>query len=284
MQVLETVCAMQSWVAEMKDQHVTIALVPTMGAIHAGHLSLVETAKHEADVVVASIFVNPLQFGPGEDFERYPNNFSADAEKLEDVSVDAIFHPSVEEMYPHGPSETRIVSPRMASGLCGRTRPTHFEGVLTVVAKLFHIITPEIAVFGQKDYQQLALIRRMVRDLNFPVKIVGGATWRENSGLALSSRNVYMTEAERARASALQRGLQAARQLFAQEPRCDVLMLKERVRTELKAVHIQAEYIEVVDYETLLPVNVPFERPVVLAVAAQVGRARLIDNILIMPQ
>jgi pantoate--beta-alanine ligase len=194
MQILETIAQMTSW----RKNRPTIAFVPTMGNLHAGHLALIQKAKTLADCVVASIFVNPLQFGPKEDFATYPKTEAADIEKLEQLNVDALFLPKVNEIYPHGSeSLTKITVAGLSDDLCGKSRPGHFAGVATVVAKLFNIVQPHIAIFGEKDYQQLTVIRQMVADLNFPIQIISAPTEREPDGLAMSSRNQYLTTEER---------------------------------------------------------------------------------------
>jgi pantoate--beta-alanine ligase len=260
----------------------TVALVPTMGALHAGHLALVAKAAEIADKVVVSIFVNPLQFGPSEDFSRYPRDLTLDMEKLAHLGkADLIFNPSVEVMYPGGVSLTTVIVGEMSQVLCGRSRPTHFAGVTTVVTKLLHIVQPDVAVFGQKDAQQLAIIRQMVHDLNFPVKVVGVATVREPSGLALSSRNRYLSPEQKEKASYLYRGLKSAEILFRNgERRAEVLAAQ--VKKTLAQAELCAEYVECVDFESLRQVEI-IERPVTLALAAYVGPARLIDNITLDP-
>ncbi|MCY0885193.1 MAG: pantoate--beta-alanine ligase, partial [Firmicutes bacterium] len=212
MKVIRTVREMRAAVAAARAAgKAPVALVPTMGAFHAGHRALMRRARELAPWVVVSLFVNPLQFGPAEDYGRYPRPFDEDRAQAEAEGVDVLFAPPVEEMYPDGPSRTRVTIPGMSEVLCGRARPTHFTGVLTVVAKLFNIVQPDLAVFGEKDGQQLALIRRMVQDLNFPVQVVGHPTVREAGGLALSSRNRYLDAAETERARSLYRGLSRAR-------------------------------------------------------------------------
>lgn len=282
MEIVVTLDQMQSWTASWRRMGKTVALVPTMGALHAGHLALVAKAAEIADKVVVSIFVNPLQFGPSEDFSRYPRDLTLDMEKLAHLGkADLIFNPSVEVMYPGNASLTTVIVGEMSQVLCGRSRPTHFAGVTTVVTKLLHIVQPDVAVFGQKDAQQLAIIRQMVHDLNFPVTVVGVATVREPSGLALSSRNRYLSPEEKEKASYLYRGLKAAETLFKRgERRAEVLVA--RVKDTLAEVDLSAEYVECVDFDSLRPVEI-IERPVTLALAAYVGTARLIDNITLDP-
>ena len=250
---------------------VSIGLVPTMGALHAGHLSLVEHACRENDRVVVSIFVNPTQFGPGEDFERYPRDPERDAELLAKAGVDAIYRPTVAAMYPPG-SSTRIHVAAVTEPLEGQARPGHFDGVATVVAKLFAAVEPDRAYFGQKDAQQLAVVKRMARDLDFPVEIRGCPTVREPDGLARSSRNAYLNAEQRKAAASLSAALRVAADAYAggeRQPQRLREMLRERLEAEPLA---QVEYAELVDPETFKP-------PGSLAVlAVRIGRTRLIDN------
>lgn len=257
-----------------------VSLVPTMGALHAGHLSLVDRAADLSPFVVMSLFVNPTQFGPGEDFDAYPRDLERDAELAADRGVDLLFAPSTEAVYPEGRSQTRVVPGPLAERLCGLARPGHFEGVLTVVAKLFGMAQPDVAVFGQKDYQQVTLIRRMVADLDMPIRIEAAPIVREEDGLALSSRNVYLTERERSRATSLSQGLFAAREAFREDGVTNADRLKARVRGTMRDQDVEPEYIELVDPDTLEPVSEEWERAV-LAVAARVGQTRLIDNVLL---
>jgi pantoate--beta-alanine ligase len=258
----------------------TIALVPTMGYLHEGHLALVDRARERADVVVMSIFVNPLQFGAGEDLERYPRDLERDAALARGRGVDIIFAPSVGEMYPHGEPAVQVAPIRLADTLCGASRPGHFQGMLTVVAKLFQIVQPAVAIFGQKDFQQAVLIRRMVDDLDIPVEIEVAPIVREGDGLALSSRNVYLSPEERLQALALPRALEAARTAFAEGER-DGARLRERAHQVLERTpEVRLQYLELVDAATLEAMSeaVP---GAVLALAAHVGRTRLIDNVIL---
>ncbi len=252
-----------------------MALVPTMGALHEGHLSLIDAARESADQVIVSVFVNPTQFGPSEDFAEYPRDLDRDVGLAEGRGADAVFAPPTDEMYPV--EQTIWVEPgRLADRLCGLSRPGHFRGVLTVVAKLFAIVEPEVAVFGRKDFQQSVLIRRMVRELGLPVRIVVAPTVREADGLALSSRNAYLSPAERTVALSLSRAIGVARAGFAEGER-GVATLEEAVRRVLEEAGAEVEYAEIVDPEDL-------ERPSeaesrhVCAIAARVGTTRLIDN------
>lgn len=258
-----------------------VGMVPTMGALHEGHLSLVRAAKAQSDFTVVSIFVNPTQFGPGEDFSRYPRTFDRDRELLEEQGVDLLFAPAVEEMYPAG-AVTSVTVAGIGDKLCGRSRPGHFQGVSTVVAKLFHIAEPDKAFFGQKDAAQVAVIRRMVRDLNFPVEIVVAPIVREPDGLAMSSRNVYLDPQQRKAALVLSRSLQQVQRLFAQGEH-DPAALAACARAEFAAEPaVRLDYFEIVDPDTLDP-PAQISQPVLAAVAAFVGRTRLIDNVILTP-
>jgi pantoate--beta-alanine ligase len=257
----------------------TIGLVPTMGFLHEGHLSLMRKAREECDVVVVSIFVNPAQFGPNEDFERYPRDTQGDMKKCESVGVDILFMPEAKEMYPE--KQTVFVAVEGISDMLeGATRPGHFRGVATVVAKLFHIVKPHKAFFGQKDFQQCVVIKRMVKGLNMDVDIAVLPTVREQDGLAMSSRNSYLNANERQTAAVLSRALFAARDLYtagAKEPE----KLKQKMRAVLLAERgVGIDYVEVSDPETLAPLDTAGAN-MVLLVAARIGRTRLIDNLLI---
>ena len=260
----------------------TIGLVPTMGFLHDGHLSLLRAARADCDVVVMSLFVNPTQFGPGEDLERYPRDEERDAELAAEQGVDLIYAPAVEEVYPTGFS-TEVGVRGLSEVLCGdpeRRGPDHFRGVTTVVAKLLNTVGPDVAYFGQKDAQQVAVIRRMVRDLDFPVRIEALPTVREPDGLAMSSRNSYLGAEERRRATALSRALCRAEQTARVSSLADGL---KAARDELAAAGIEPEYLEARDPESLEEVRQLDERPVLIAVAARVGGARLIDNFVLQP-
>lgn len=261
----------------------TLALVPTMGALHRGHLALVEAAKRVADRVVVSIFVNPLQFGPKEDLARYPRDLDQDVMLLNQQGLtDAVYVPDVSEMYPNGHSRTQVVVPAMSGVLCGKTRPTHFAGVTTVVAKLLNMVRPDWAVFGEKDAQQLAIVKQMVRDLNFPVEILGVPTVREPSGLALSSRNRYLSTAEKAQAAHIYQTLLRAQQEFLAGQH-DPRYLEHQVFVQLDEVGLTPEYVSIVDQNSLDPVEGEIYKAATLAIACPVGSARLIDNILLNP-
>ncbi|HHP51588.1 MAG TPA: pantoate--beta-alanine ligase [Moorella mulderi] len=262
----------------LRQQGKTIGLVPTMGYLHEGHLSLVRAARRENDMVVMSIFVNPTQFGPGEDLDRYPRDLYRDMELAEKAGVDGIFAPSVEEMYPEGYS-TYVEVEGLSRVLCGASRPGHFRGVATVVSKLFNIIQPHRAYFGLKDYQQALIIKRMVEDLNFPVEIVTLPTVREPDGLALSSRNQYLTLEERAKALSLYRSLKRGEEMILKGIR-QVQAIKEAMAQELLKHEVKIDYVEVCNPENLSPLEEVGDRAL-LAVAAWVGSTRLIDNLVV---
>jgi pantoate--beta-alanine ligase len=279
MEEASEVAALHGWLQRVRSGGKRVGLVPTMGSLHEGHLALVDEARRQAEVVVLSVFVNPLQFGPGEDFERYPRDLGRDQALAEGRGVDLVFVPSVEVMYPPG-AETRVVPGPAASRWEGEARPGHFTGVLTVVAKLFHLVEPAVACFGQKDIQQFTLIRHMVRDLNFPVELALVPTIREPDGLALSSRNVYLDRLQRAAALSLSRGLTSAASAW----RAGVgsgRALEARIAREIDAAAgVTADYIAAIDPDHLERVDqvVP---GTILAVAARVGSTRLIDNLIL---
>jgi len=256
-----------------------VGFVPTMGALHDGHLSLVRAAKAQADVVIVSIFVNPTQFGPNEDFAKYPRSFERDCQMLEKEGVDLVFAPSVEEMYPAG-AITYVTVEGLSEKLCGKSRPGHFRGVTTVVSKLFSAVEPDNAFFGQKDAAQAAIIRRMVRDLNFPVQIVVCPIVREPDGLAMSSRNAYLNPQQRKSALVLSRSLNQVEQLFNRGER-DVSKLVATGRNTIAAdPSVRLDYFEIVDPENLECVN-RISGAALVAVAAFVGTTRLIDNVVL---
>jgi pantoate--beta-alanine ligase len=259
----------------------SLGLVPTMGALHEGHLSLVRMAKIQCDLVAASIFVNPLQFGPNEDLAKYPRNFERDRELLEKEGVDLIFVPSVQEMYPAG-AVTYVTVEGLGDKLCGRSRPGHFRGVTTVLSKLFNLVEPDRAFFGQKDAAQSTIIRRMVRDLNIPVQIVVCPIVREPDGLAMSSRNAYLDAQQRKSAQALYRSLMEVQKRFDQGERKVHALIEAGKQSCARVPSVRLDYFEIVDLETLEPVD-DFSRGALVAVAAFVGNARLIDNIVLGP-
>jgi pantoate--beta-alanine ligase len=258
-----------------------IALVPTMGFLHDGHLALMREGRRRSSLLVASIFVNPTQFGPSEDFARYPRDLSRDCAMLETVPVDVVFAPEPAAMYSPD-AQTWVEVTEVTRGLCGSSRPGHFRGVTTVVAKLFNIVKPHFAVFGEKDFQQLRAIQRMVRDLNFDAEIVPVPIVRENDGLAMSSRNLYLSPAEREDALVLSLALRAARERHRSGACCaeEIVFAATRVLKRMKSVTI--EYVEAVDAETLAP-DPSLDRPILIAIAARVGKTRLIDNAVLQP-
>ena len=276
MQIIETVSAMGDWSEHKWRAGERIALVPTMGFLHEGHLCLVRDAKQRADRVVVSIFVNPTQFGPGEDFAAYPRDFERDCRLLEKEQIDIVFHPALEAMYPDG-AETYIEVEKLSLPLCGALRPGHFRGVATAVAKLFNMIGPHVAIFGEKDYQQLQVIRKMVRDLSMAVEIIGHPIVREADGLAMSSRNAYLTAAERQAAVCLSRSLCKAERLL-RRGESSAQSLLSLVSAELaKEPLANLEYVKLCDPETLMDLE-SVDRTALLALAVRFGKARLIDN------
>jgi pantoate--beta-alanine ligase len=278
--VLATIAELRAHVARFRDEPGgLVALVPTMGALHEGHLRLIDHARAAAELVVLSIFVNPLQFGPGEDLQRYPRPLDEDTRRGGAGGVDLFFLSAAPELYPQGQPRVRIDAGPMATVLCGATRPGHFAGVLTVVAKLCHIAQPDLAVFGRKDYQQAILVRRMVDDLDFPVRIDLAPTVRDPDGLALSSRNAYLSVSERERALSLSRGLTAAAGAF-RSGVTDPSALCAIVLRELLAARVEPDYVELVDPDELGPVDAA-RGGTVLAVAGYVRSTRLIDNIIL---
>jgi len=263
-------------IAAFRAEGLSVALVPTMGALHDGHMALIEAAKTRADRVVASIFVNPMQFSPSEDLARYPRRERADADMLEAAGCALLWLPSVETMYPDGFATTISVS-GVSDGLDGASRPGHFDGVATVVAKLFNQVRPDIAMFGEKDYQQLAVVRRMARDLDLGIEIAGIPTQREEDGVALSSRNIYLSEQEREAARALPRALGiAARDIVGGASVASAL--EKAVAALAKAGFDPIDYVALCDAETLRPVTT-LDRPARLLAAARLGGTRLIDNL-----
>lgn len=276
MKIIREVAEMQQTADQLRMQAKRIALVPTMGYLHEGHLSLMQEGEKKADVIVSSIFVNPTQFGPNEDLDAYPRDFEKDESLMQGVGVDIVFYPSVEEIYPEG-YQTYVTLEQMTKNLCGASRPIHFRGVATVVTKLFNIVKPHVALFGDKDFQQRVVIQRMARDLNFDMEIVGCPIVREPDGLAMSSRNAYLTPEERSEALAIKASLDAASDLFRKGERRSK-PLAARVEEILSAQPgLQIDYIKICDTNTLTDVE-NMEKEAVLAVAAQVGKTRLIDN------
>jgi pantoate--beta-alanine ligase len=282
--VLREVDELRAALAPARRAGRTIGLVPTMGFLHEGHVSLLRAARAECDLVVMSLFVNPTQFGPNEDLDRYPRDEERDLRLAAAAGTDLVFAPAVAELYPKGAATAVEVGGGLTSVLDGdlaRRGPEHFRGVTTIVAKLFNIVGPDVAYFGQKDAQQAAVIKRMVRDLDFPLRVRVMPTVREDDGLAMSSRNVYLEGEDRTRAVALSRGLAACAQQALALDSLDAGLAAARL--ELAAAAIEPEYLEARDAETLEPVEGLTGRPVLVAVAARVGGARLIDNVVIEP-
>jgi len=276
LQVIESVKAMQSHCERLRLAGKKISFVPTMGYFHEGHLSLMKEARRTADHVVVSIYVNPTQFGPKEDFSKYPRDFDRDAAMAKSVGVDVIFFPPNSEMYPEG-YQTYVNVEKVTQNLCGLSRPGHFRGVTTVCCKLFNIVKPHSAVFGRKDYQQLAAIRRMVADLNMDLEIVGMPTFREPDGLAMSSRNVYLSKEERASALSLVGSLKMAQKLYAEGERNAVKIIRQAEKLITSAPFTAIDYIKICDAATLEDV-LEIKGEAVMALAVKVGKTRLIDN------
>jgi pantoate--beta-alanine ligase len=278
---VRTVKDLRAQVAKWRKAGETVALVPTMGALHAGHLSLIGIAKDHATRIVASIFVNPAQFGPKEDFKRYPRDEAGDLAKLVQAGVDLVYIPDTAEMYPQG-FATKVILPSLTEDLCGAARPNHFEGVATVVTKLLLQTAPDVAVFGEKDYQQLLVIKQLVRDLNIPVQIVPGPIVREEDGFALSSRNGYLSAAERKTAPILHQVLSEAAAALAAGEGCDAATSAGRFKLEGKGFRV--DYVAVRDPETLVPLSGPIRGPARVMGAAYLGTTRLIDNVPTAPK
>ena len=274
MRITTTILETREQIREWKKAGCTIGLVPTMGFLHEGHGSLIERCRRENDKVVVSVFVNPTQFGPNEDLEDYPRDFAHDTALCESLGADLIFHPEPEEMYHDACAYVNIHT--LSENLCGKTRPVHFQGVCTVVSKLFHIVEPDTAYFGQKDAQQLAIIKKMVADLNFDIRIVGCPIVREKDGLAKSSRNTYLNKEERKAARCLYRAIQQGQKVIAKGCSSDMVVqqMEKIISEELLA---RIDYISVTDAITLQPVE-QVERDVLVAMAVYIGKTRLIDN------
>jgi len=276
MEIVETIAGVRRHVAQARRRALAVRLVPTMGALHAGHASLIEAARRGGGYVVVSIFVNPTQFGPNEDFDRYPRDLEADADLCRRLGVDLVFAPSAAEMYPR-PNLTWVDVEKITEPLCGASRPGHFRGVATVCTKLFNIVQPDVAYFGQKDAQQAVVIRRMVADLNLPLEVVICPIVREPDGLAMSSRNRYLDGGQRRDATLLYQALCAARRRFDQGERA-VDRLTETMREVLaRSPAVDVEYAEIVDAETLEPLTT-VDRRALAALAVRIGSTRLIDN------
>jgi pantoate--beta-alanine ligase len=279
MEIITTVLEMQHWSDAARARGQRIGLVPTMGYLHVGHLSLVAEARRRTDVVVASIFVNPLQFGANEDLDRYPRDVERDTQLLGGAGTHVLFLPDVKEMYPEG-FQTAVTVDRVTRGLCGAARPSHFQGVTTVVAKLFNMVKPHVAVFGQKDFQQLVAIRRLVADLNFDVEIVGAPIVREADGLAMSSRNAYLSDRERDAALCLSRALTAAATQVGRGETDGLRILAAARRVVTDEPRARLDYAALVDPDTLEDIAT-VRAPALLALAVHIGKTRLIDNCLL---
>jgi pantoate--beta-alanine ligase len=280
MNIINSISAMQAQAKRWQSAGETIALVPTMGFLHAGHGSLIDIARKEADRVVVSIFVNPTQFSPNEDLDVYPRDLPRDLATCEAHGADIVFAPLTDAVYSSD-SSTWVDEEQLSTGLCGAARPGHFRGVTTIVAKLFLAVLPDIAIFGQKDAQQAAVLQRMVRDLNFPIRLILGPIVREADGLAMSSRNAYLSPDERRRALSIHRGLRISQAAVAAGERKAEILVAALV-AEITASGGQVDYVSCVDAETLEPVT-QFSRPTLLAVAAVYGGTRLIDNCRLEP-
>lgn len=279
MQIVKTVEDVRRQVKVWREQGLSVGLVPTMGYLHEGHKSLIDRAVEQNDCVVVSVFVNPIQFGPTEDLATYPRDLERDAAICEEAGADLIFHPQPEEMY-YDDFCTYIDMDNLTKGLCGKTRPTHFRGVCTVVGKLFHIVGPDRAYFGQKDAQQLAVIRRMVRDLNFPLQIVGCPIVREEDGLAKSSRNTYLSPEERKAAVILHKGLVKGEEMVRAGER-DAGKIKKVICDIIESEPLaKIDYVDIVDFDNIQEKEV-LEGSVLAAVAVYIGKTRLIDNFII---
>lgn len=280
MNTISCVAQLRTAIAQARAAGQRIAFVPTMGNLHAGHIALITQAVARADFVVASIFVNPLQFGPNEDLDSYPRTLAADQNKLTDAGCNLLFTPVVEDIYPDGMAEHTIVSvPGVSSGLCGGSRPGHFDGVSTIVCKLLNMVQPDIALFGEKDYQQLAVIRKMVSDLSMPIEICGVPIVRDTDGLALSSRNGYLSAQQRANAPALQQCMHSVKAHIIKGNR-DYAALFAQFDTDLQDAGFRLDYVELRDALNLEPAHAD-SRHMVLLAAAYLGTTRLIDNLII---
>ncbi len=281
MQIVKLPDEMQRLADGARARGERIALVPTMGYLHEGHLALMREGRRRAGVLVASVFVNPTQFGANEDLARYPRDFDRDCELMRRVPVDVVFAPEAPAIYPER-FQTWIEVTEVTRGLCGQSRPIHFRGVTTVVAKLFNLVRPQVALFGEKDFQQLRAIQQMVADLNFDIEIVPVPIVREPDGLAMSSRNAYLTAAEREQALGLSRALKAVRERFEAGRTTPSELIRIATETLAAMPSLSVEYVEVVDAETLTPAT-SLDRPVLVALAVRVGKVRLIDNTVLHP-
>jgi len=277
MKIVRTIDSMKREIYIYKNQGLTIGFVPTMGYLHEGHISLMKKAKEENNIVVTSIFVNPIQFGPNEDYNKYPRDFERDEKLARSVGVDVIFYPNVEEMYPSD-FKTKVIVQKITNIMCGKSRPGHFDGVATVVLKLFNIIKPDRAYFGEKDAQQLAVIKQMIKDLNLDVEIIGMPIVRESDGLAMSSRNSYLNEEERKSATVLYKSLILAKEMINNGERKADIIKQEMQNLILKEKYAKIDYIEIVDKNTFEPID-QIKGNILIALAVYIGSTRLIDNI-----
>ncbi len=275
MKIINTIAEMRAYRAQVSD----IALVPTMGNLHAGHLTLVETAKQKAKHVVVSIFVNPIQFGPNEDFGSYPRTLAEDCQKLEALGVDVVFAPNAEEMYPKGKQSVRVVPSDIQNELCGASREGHFNGVATVVTKLFNIVQPNIACFGEKDFQQLYIIKEMVEELNMPIEIVSVAICREQTGLALSSRNGYLSSDAKEKARELSKCLASMKQEIHQDSQINLRTLEQKATEHLNDLGWEVDYISIRNKHTLMLAN--NDDDLIILAAAKLDQTRLLDNLFV---
>jgi len=281
-QIITRIKEMQDFSNSVRGEGKTIVLVPTMGFLHPGHVSLMKEGSRRGDLLIISIFVNPTQFGAGEDYDNYPRDMDGDQRLAQEAGVDVIFSPAVAEMYPKG-FQTYVAVEEVTKNLCGISRPTHFRGVTTVVCKLFTIVKPQIAIFGEKDFQQLVVIRQMVSDLNFDIEIVGMPIYREKDGLAMSSRNKYLMKDERKAALCLFSSLRKALALFERGEKTAEKIIKEiksSIDTEPLA---QIDYVKICDTKTIEDIE-KIDREAVLALAVKIGKARLIDNVVLKPR
>ncbi|KMT66239.1 pantoate--beta-alanine ligase [Catenovulum maritimum] len=277
MQTVQTVETLRSQVKTFKQAGKSIAFVPTMGNLHTGHLELVKVAKTKADVVIASIFVNPMQFGANEDLDSYPRTLEEDSQALAELGVNLLFTPTPEIMYPKGLAvQTFVEVPNVSALYCGQSRPVHFRGVTTIVNKLFNLVQPDVACFGEKDFQQLSLIKTMVEDLSLPIEIIGVPTKRESSGLAKSSRNGYLTEVQKQQATVLYQSLTLAK-AEVDQGNLNFAALKAQIQQKIETAGLVVDYVEFADAKSLQPATEDSES-VVLLLAAYLGKTRLIDN------
>jgi pantoate--beta-alanine ligase len=279
MKIFNNVADMRGYVRAQQKKDLKIGLVPTMGAFHKGHISLIQAARKETDIVIVSIFVNPLQFCSGEDYDRYPRQNDLDRRIAEAEGVDALFNPTVAEIYPKG-FDTHVIQEELPAKLCGPFRPGHFRGVMTVVTKIFNIVDPDFIYFGQKDYQQYLIIRRMVSDLNFGIKVKLMPIVREDDGLAMSSRNIYLGPKQRREATCIYRSLQKAKEMISKGENDAGKVIQEMRREIRKTKGTRVDYIAITNAETLETIR-EVKGKVLLAVAVRIGKTRLIDNILI---